>query len=163
MCQACLVFGARHTLGRVLETAVDDGLHQLGLEQEVPEAGAVDGHVRPLDVLLFPCGLGWLCCRVFILLVVEEIFVLVITQRVVAQRGAGRGYKGARNPTFRPPCATPRWVAHRPQEIRGPQQPWPHRKGASRAPGVPWPLHLPPRSSNRARVAPGVGKRAPVY
>ena len=42
----------------MLEAAVDDGPEDLGLEQEVPEAGAVDGDVGALDGVLLGTVLG---------------------------------------------------------------------------------------------------------
>lgn len=40
------------TLGPVLEATVHKGAQDFGLQQEVPEAPAVDGHVRALEVFL---------------------------------------------------------------------------------------------------------------
>ena len=42
----------------MLEAAVDDGPEDLRLEEEVPESGAVDGHVRPLHGVLLAFSLG---------------------------------------------------------------------------------------------------------
>ena len=39
----------------MLKAAVDDGPQDLGLEEEVPEAGAVDGDVGALDGVLLGC------------------------------------------------------------------------------------------------------------
>jgi len=39
--------GVLLTLGRMLETAVLDGTHELGLQEEVLEAGGVDADVAP--------------------------------------------------------------------------------------------------------------------
>lgn len=70
------------TFGGVLETTVYDSAEDLGLEQEVTEAGAVNGHVRSLHVLLGGLrnlrngGLGLL-----LLLVVQKI--VIISHRVV--------------------------------------------------------------------------------
>jgi hypothetical protein len=40
----------------MLKAAVDDGPKDFGLEQEIPESGAVDGHVVSLDLLLGSSG-----------------------------------------------------------------------------------------------------------
>ena len=47
------------TFRGVLESAVDDGLHDLRLEEEVPEASGVDTHIGALlEVLLVGVALG---------------------------------------------------------------------------------------------------------
>ena len=46
------------TFRGMLETAVDDGLHDLRLEEEVPEAGGVDADVGALLLLLLVLSLG---------------------------------------------------------------------------------------------------------
>lgn len=63
----------------MLEATVHDGPQELGFEQEVPEAGAVDGHVGTLYFLLH--GLGgalWRSLRLLVFLVVQQLMIAVI-------------------------------------------------------------------------------------
>ena len=63
----------------MLKPTVDDGAQQLWLEQEVPEAGAVDGDVGALHLLLAGGGCTLRCSLwLLILLVVEQLVVNVI-------------------------------------------------------------------------------------
>ena len=63
----------------MLETTVDDGTEQLRFEQEVPEAGAVDGNVGTLHLLLAQGGLAlWGSLRLLVLFVVEQLVVNII-------------------------------------------------------------------------------------
>lgn len=63
----------------MLETTVYDGPEELWLQEEVPEAGAVDGNVRPLHLLL-PRGSRALrgSLWLIILLIIEQLVVNVI-------------------------------------------------------------------------------------
>ena len=62
----------------MLETAVNNGLAQLGLEEEIAKAGTVDGDIGALDVLLVLL-LGLLLLWLLLLVVVEKILIVDIS------------------------------------------------------------------------------------
>ena len=70
-----------HTFGRMFKSTVDDGSQQLGLQQEVPEARTVDGHVCSLDVLLHCPVTGAVhygLVVIFLLFVVQDLVVSIL-------------------------------------------------------------------------------------
>lgn len=60
----------------MFETTIDDGSQDFRLQQEVAEAGAVDGDVSSLDVLLLVAGLSHNLIGLFLVFVVEKIVVI---------------------------------------------------------------------------------------
>lgn len=82
------------TFRRMLKTTVDDGTEQLWFEQKVSEAGAVDGNVGTLHLLLAYRGLAlrgslWL----LIFFIVEQLVVNIILCHCVCLWGDGKGWK----------------------------------------------------------------------
>ncbi len=77
------------TFGRVLESAVDDGSEQLGLEQKVSEPGAVDRHVRSLHVLLGVGGVTSSAVRrrlLHLLVIVQQLLLSGVLNFSVGHR-----------------------------------------------------------------------------
>ena len=64
------------TFGGVLEAAIDDRAQELGLEQEIAEAGGVDADVALLDSGIATLGAG-VGGRLLLFLVVEELLFLL--------------------------------------------------------------------------------------
>jgi hypothetical protein len=64
------VGGGRRAFGRVFEAAVNDGAEELGAEEEVAEAGGVDGGAAGL------LG-GGICLLVLLLLLIVKKLLLV--------------------------------------------------------------------------------------
>lgn len=63
----------------MLKATVYDGPQELRLEQEVPEPGAVNGHVGTLHLLLpNRGGVLWCSLRLLILLVVQQLIICII-------------------------------------------------------------------------------------
>ena len=62
----------------MLETTVNNGFAQLGLEEEISKAGTVDGDVRALDVLLVLL-LRLLLLWLLLLVLVEKILIVDIS------------------------------------------------------------------------------------
>jgi len=68
--------GGGHTFGRMLKAAVGDGLHELGTQEEVAEAGGVDADVRALLGLLCGSHGGRGCVGDRLHVVVEKVFAI---------------------------------------------------------------------------------------
>ena len=67
------------TFRRMLKTAVHDGPEQLRLEEEVPEARAVDGDVGALHLLLASgCNCLWGDLLLLVIFIVEQLVVNII-------------------------------------------------------------------------------------
>lgn len=86
----------------MLKATVHYGPQELGLQQKVPEARAVDGNVGPLDIFLRGCW-GTLCrsLGLFIFLVIQKLIF-----DILFRHDAGSLFASACNEESRPTPVT---------------------------------------------------------
>lgn len=82
------------TFRRMLKATVHDGAQQLRLQQEVPETGAVDGHIGPLNLLL-PGWSGILRggLLLFVVVVIQQLVINVILGHAVLRERHSQAHK----------------------------------------------------------------------